>query len=825
MLLRNIFTFAMLMELFAPLVFAETPEKIFLHTDRTLYIPGETVWFKGYISGEEPSNYLYVELLGKTADHRRDSLFQRVKLKRNTLHPKGGFPGHLVLAEETPPGVYYLRAYTQWNKNFAPERMFHTRLFVIRPGKPAPTQSISEETFPFNVSFFPEGGRYFANRVSNIGFKALDSSGNNVNVHGQIVDDAGNTVATFATQHDGMGLFTFKPRAGSRYTAQVANVGSVLFPQPSSEGATLTLQLYGNSILLNTYVADWPMNNELNSNSAPYSLVIYNDRAVCGNLPVTRADQLFRIDKKQLTAGIHHAVLLNNVGTVVARRPFFVFPEPLLVSMEEEGLSPSSHSRAKGSREKVSVTLTVRDTAGNPLEGVFSVAVVRADFEAWQQEDNLTSYMYLSSDIKGKINSPQFYFDDRIPLTQRQRAMDLLMVVQGWKCYDREEVAPRYSKEFTQCLSGYVAEKGRNKRDTCTPIEPYSLTLMAPQLNYSAFYDSLLSPIFRIDSLDFADSTQFVLMASDKKGSSKLTPFWDRDTFPQPWDYSSVDSLAHPNPAVSLVEDGKQTLAEDDMQTVFEDDMQTVQLQEITIRDQWYRPKNNPSPFNQPFERRQVKERKELEKDDYRTIDEYIERYYAGFMRRDGRLVSSRGGSMLAVSGLAEGGGGSGSEGQGQSQGQGGKKAESASLQQNVQIQYSAPKVYIDGMIAEVDDLKLLRVSDVETLAVLRGVEGALLYQSAGGVILIRLRKGWNKKQSVQPSNLIIFVPLGWQRPMAFKAPSYDTPQKKQSLIPDYRKTYYWNPTVQTDSLGKAHIEFYTPDYEVGYHIRVEGMK
>ncbi len=90
------------------------PEKLYLHTDRTLYKPGEDLWYNAFLLNADDlqpsrqSQILYVELL----DPRGTALSQSI------LMVLGGqaagdfnFPAHL------PGGQYKLRAHTLWMKN------------------------------------------------------------------------------------------------------------------------------------------------------------------------------------------------------------------------------------------------------------------------------------------------------------------------------------------------------------------------------------------------------------------------------------------------------------------------------------------------------------------------------------------------------------------------------------------------------------------------------------------------------------------------------------------------------------------------------------
>ncbi|MCU0377460.1 MAG: hypothetical protein MUC78_04305 [Bacteroidales bacterium] len=57
-----------------------------------------------------------------------------------------------------------------------------------------------------------------------------------------------------------------------------------------------------------------------------------------------------------------------------------------------------------------------------------------------------------------------------------------------------------------------------------------------------------------------------------------------------------------------------------------------------------------------------------------------------------------------------------------------------------------------------------------------------------------------------------------------FHSPDYSTVSQKESRIPDFRNTLYWNPWIRTDNNGTATVEFFTSDEPGTYNIIVEGF-
>jgi hypothetical protein len=58
----------------------------------------------------------------------------------------------------------------------------------------------------------------------------------------------------------------------------------------------------------------------------------------------------------------------------------------------------------------------------------------------------------------------------------------------------------------------------------------------------------------------------------------------------------------------------------------------------------------------------------------------------------------------------------------------------------------------------------------------------------------------------------------------AFRSPDYSAADLKETRIPDFRNTLYWNPDIRTDRQGKATVEFYTSDETGSYTVLVEGF-
>ena len=111
----------------------EPIEKIIVHTDRDLYLSGEKIWFKancfvtdGAID-HHLSNVLYIELYNRSRDYI---------VKRKYSIEDGKAFGSIDIPVEFISGNYYLRAYTQYLKNYQPENFYTSILTIVDPRVP-----------------------------------------------------------------------------------------------------------------------------------------------------------------------------------------------------------------------------------------------------------------------------------------------------------------------------------------------------------------------------------------------------------------------------------------------------------------------------------------------------------------------------------------------------------------------------------------------------------------------------------------------------------------------------------------------------------------
>jgi hypothetical protein len=72
--------------------------------------------------------------------------------------------------------------------------------------------------------------------------------------------------------------------------------------------------------------------------------------------------------------------------------------------------------------------------------------------------------------------------------------------------------------------------------------------------------------------------------------------------------------------------------------------------------------------------------------------------------------------------------------------------------------------------------------------------------------------------------NAVILGYEGLQYQREFYSPIYESQEQQSSRMPDFRSVLYWSPNIQTDSQGKAEINFFTSDMKGKYIVVMQGI-
>lgn len=474
-------------------------EKVYLHFDNTAYFQGEVIWFSAYVvdattQTPAPSKVLYVELLSPNG-----VVLRQLKLKVENGRANGSLPLVDVSTEEAralrgvtalPSGFYEVRAYTRTMLNFDDTGVF-SRVFPVYEApekegdysnpimhrwddpydKQRPEQK-KEKTL--TVTFYPEGGHLVMGVPNRVAFKAMGANGQGVSVTGTLnVSDDGESIS-MTTQHDGMGWFTLIPTK-KRQSVDIDFDGkSYSFDLPEAETEAYTL--YTDNIRQGQIRGRLTGYSGCPDELLGMTLLCRGAVSYFDTLSVRGGVATFIIPKEKLSTGVHQLTLFNAEGKVFAQRHLFINNG---VASGDIAVSTSDTRYEPFAPIKMNIHTTASD--GTPMPATISLAVRDHQNLGTAYTDNIYTNMLLSSELKGYIHNPEYYFESND--TEHARALDLLMMTQGWTRYNWAQmtrVEPFYIKHYVEdglVIDGYVLGRLRDK-----PIEgaTVKMTLYSP---------------------------------------------------------------------------------------------------------------------------------------------------------------------------------------------------------------------------------------------------------------------------------------------------------------------------------------------------------
>jgi hypothetical protein len=494
-------------------------EKIFTHTDKDLYLAGEIVWFKLYVvNGDnnkpiDVSKVAYVEILDKD---------QRSVLQGKIALDTGAGNGSLYIPLSFNSGVYRLRAYTNWMKNFDPGYYFEKPITIVNSLKNLNKQSAMPRNY--DLQFFPEGGSLVQGIQSKVAFKIVDQSGKGVDCKGFVVNKNNDTVATFQPFKFGLGNFDFTPGVGDNYKAIVKLPDTTIsrdLPAAQERGYVLRLNSTSGSqlrliVTTNVRSADVVY---LFVHTKQISKIAERGILINGTVE-------FTIDKNKLEDGISHITIFDRNSLPVCERLYFTQPTQKLI------IQPALEEPEITSRKKVRLAINALDESKRSVSADISVSVYRVDSLQSIQNETIDSYFWLASDLRGTIESPAYYFSERNP--DVDEATDNLMLTHGWRRFTWQNVLkpvkPVYS--FVPEFKGHIIyAKVTNIRNALPAADVMAyLSVPGPRVQlYNSRSDS--TGVVRFYTKDFYGPNEIVLQTNAKDSIYKIElidPFSDK---------------------------------------------------------------------------------------------------------------------------------------------------------------------------------------------------------------------------------------------------------------------------------------------------------
>ena len=494
---------------------AELTEKVYMHTDRDYYNPGDVLWFKAYVVDgithhpSDTSGILHVELISASS----------VIIDRKTIRLENGMGyGEFGFPDTIRSGFYRLRAYTNYMRNFGDQLFFNKVITIISGSDNSGTQT--RETGPgknnLEISFMPEGGSMVENVSSVIAFKAVKSTGSGTDVNGEVYSYDGKLITTFKSTHRGMGKFILQPVQGYSYYAIVkSSEGDVIrqdLPESFSKGFVLAAKLKR----MDEHVVTLKTNPETLSRYLNRDLLMaISSHKKNIEILIVKIDSLnntFILPTEDLPDGILMVTLFGLDNRPLCERLIYVR------NMEDVEVLIETDKKIYDQRDTVSVRLAVTDNFNTGQEAFLSFSSVENLYcdNVSHFPSSISSWFLLESNIHGPVEEPSYYFNSSNP--DRLKNLDLLLLTHGWRDFEWKYKEIKYLPETGFRISGRLR---RSFIDIPLTNKPVTIGIFQGDKNIltTVLTDSLGR--FRLDIDDLTGNARVIATAAENKGSAQ----------------------------------------------------------------------------------------------------------------------------------------------------------------------------------------------------------------------------------------------------------------------------------------------------------------
>jgi len=282
-----------------------------------------------------------------------------------------------------------------------------------------------------NFTAFPEGGDMLLGAENKIAFKALNEFGKPADIEGYVVTEKGTKVVTFLSFHQGMGAFKLVPIEGEKYFVKITKPKGIdekyMLPEALKRGYAMSLDNSQNGIIKMDVSTTETENLSLIAQVRGTIYYTTEFTSMPGKTSVAFSTDNFPIGVTQLT-------LFDSRGIARAERLVFVNKH------KQMDISIQTDKQKYLPREKVKMTLTVKDERGLPMPANLSMAVVNDQLLSFaaDKSGNILSQLLLENDLKEKVEEAAFYFDKNEK--KANQALDYLLMTSGWRRFTWEKI-------------------------------------------------------------------------------------------------------------------------------------------------------------------------------------------------------------------------------------------------------------------------------------------------------------------------------------------------------------------------------------------------
>jgi TonB-dependent SusC/RagA subfamily outer membrane receptor len=625
-----------------------------------------------------------------------------------------------------------------------------------------------------DIQFLPEGGQWIIGKKATMAFRAVYPDGTPVALTGSLEGEA---ETDFSTNVAGLGKLEFTPQKED-YVALIRSSShgetrKISLPKAQTAGLSIQVQQPENGAFISAFI----QGNEVPGNL----LFVAHTRGIISFMMQGKLSNGIwgvRVPRKNLPTGIHTLAVLDEQGRPLLERMVFVRSDDALtfdLAKDQNPLQP----RGK-------VTLGLSSSAADSL-ALTSLSVSVVDLDQVQDESELYgtlfSHLLLSSDLKGKIYRPGYYFQNNSPKVREE--LDLVLLTHGWSRFTWEDVLKGTYPDQGQYIEQGITIAGKITEQTPTKkgLGGGKISALVGEGVELLATEYAPDGSFLLTDLQYQDSVSVTLTAEDLRARNfiNLAIAFPALQFPN-LEGSYPTEIYWPKELVA-------TVRERNLMQQLTTGAKVTDLEAVTVEANTLQEEQTQSRMLYGEGDASIKPEEIPGGQGFINIFQLIQGRVAGV-----RVTFDGFNATVLIRGVG-------------------------SLQAGLEPMYMLNNVPVDATT-----LAQISPRDVESVEVFKDPSRTAIFGSQGGngVIAVYTKTGANITYNSVGGTLVTKY-SGYSTPRVFYSPKYEEGGSSTSLT-DRRSTLYWNPLLTTDSKGKAEVTYYNSAAATKHLLIVEGI-
>ncbi|MFD2725403.1 hypothetical protein [Hyunsoonleella rubra] len=396
-------------------------DNIYLQTSKDIYETEDNLWFKAYILDaqhlipSQRSKTLYVQLIN---NETKQAVWEEKYEIEN-----GFVDGHIYIQDSLKTGQYVLAGYSE-HSYFKNQKTLYAlkKINIVKNIKEKENVAFIKNDTISQFSLFPEGGYLVSDIENKLAFKAINKEGLPVKLSGTLYE---NNLPLFNIKsvHAGMGSLNFTPKKANTYYIKLSESDkNYQLPEIKSTGKTLGL-IASTKDFLSFKISQ-------SKNQKPETIYLrLQTRGVIYSIASAKLKEevIIKMPLEDVPQGIAEATLFNSDLKPIAERLVYI---KLDQKLNIKTILDKSEYKT---REKATLKIITTNEDGEPVMAHLGLSVYDKVYQNEFEPKNILTHYQLSTQLKGNIYNPAYYFNE--DNKNRYEALNLLLLTQGWRRY------------------------------------------------------------------------------------------------------------------------------------------------------------------------------------------------------------------------------------------------------------------------------------------------------------------------------------------------------------------------------------------------------